>query len=752
MRAVLPARWGLPLALALAMVVPGTAASAPTPDPQGPKIRVLSNRADLVSGGDALLEVRVPPGPGRGVVVRVNGVDRTGEFRRIGRGSRLIGLVDGLRIGRNRVVARGAGGRARLVIVNHPRTGPVFAGPQVQPWVCRTVENGLGEPRDSSCRAGRRVDYYYRSTDPSKRAFQKYPVDDPPSDVATTTTDRGVSVPFVVRVERGVMDRGIYAVAVLAQPGERWPLAGRPRGWNGKVVWPFGGDCKPWHQQADPIDVLGGFPLDPETSAVDPGADETLGAIFGNGNARVGLERGFMVATSSLNKLGEQCNPVLSAEAVMMLKEHIVERYGQIRYTIGAGGSGGAMQQHVIAAAYPGLLDGIQPLSSFPDVWSVVNEAQDCHLLMRYFNTVSPHLWAVEAQRDAVLGTMGSAGCLAQFDGPHGFGTPAVGNYAGTWFDPDNASGCGLDPALVYDAETNPRGVRCTLHDYMISVVGQRASDGFANRAFDNTGIQYGLRALESGLITAEQFVDLNRKVGGLDIDWNAQAGRSVADHPALRVAYRAGLVNQAKALARVPIIDVRGHDNYEIHSDVHSYVMRARLDAANGHHDNQVIFTTARPQAPDPGAFNAAFDLLDQWLTRIEGDRRPLGREQKVRLNRPTAATDTCWVEGRPVTDTTTCDVAFRTFANPRIAAGGPLADDVLRCRTRPLERRDYSTAFTSSQWTRLKAAFPRGVCDYRLPGVAQRAASGWMSFAAGPGGRPIGRAPRSQASNAIR
>ena len=43
--------------LAAAVLGTGSAAAA-TPVP---KIKVLSNRADLVSGGDALVQVKVPP-------------------------------------------------------------------------------------------------------------------------------------------------------------------------------------------------------------------------------------------------------------------------------------------------------------------------------------------------------------------------------------------------------------------------------------------------------------------------------------------------------------------------------------------------------------------------------------------------------------------------------------------------------------------------------------------------------------------
>lgn len=37
-------------------------------------------------------------------------------------------------------------------------------------------------------------------------------------------------------------------------------------------------------------------------------------------------------------------NDVLSAGTTMMVKEHFIETYGEPRYTIGNGGSGGAMR------------------------------------------------------------------------------------------------------------------------------------------------------------------------------------------------------------------------------------------------------------------------------------------------------------------------------------------------------------------------------------------------------------------------
>src|SRR5918996_132431 len=62
-------------------------------------IDVLSSRSDQVSGGDALIriEARRP----HDLRVLSNGAEVTGAFEPEGRA--LVGLVDGLRLGRNRI-------------------------------------------------------------------------------------------------------------------------------------------------------------------------------------------------------------------------------------------------------------------------------------------------------------------------------------------------------------------------------------------------------------------------------------------------------------------------------------------------------------------------------------------------------------------------------------------------------------------------------------------------------------------------
>jgi hypothetical protein len=129
-----------------------------------------------------------------------------------------------------------------------------------------------------------------------------------------------------------------------------------------------------------------------------------------------------------------------------------------------------------------------------------------------------------------------------------------------------------------------------------------------------------------------------------------------------------------------------------------------------------------------------------------MERDRAPGAQAARVVRDRPAAATDSCWVEGRQITDQSTCRALFPYYGDARIAAGGPQTDDVVKCELEPLDRADYGAVFTDAQWERLKNTVPSGVCDYARPGVGQEPPLTWPSFASAPGGRGLGPPPKSQ------
>ncbi len=112
------------------------------------------------------------------------------------------------------------------------------------------------------------------------------------------------------------------------------------------------------------------------------------------------LSRGFafMISTELVNQ--QHGNAVLQGEALMMLKEYFIERYGPPKWTVGNGGSGGAIQQLVITQIYPGLLDGLQPTASFPD--SSLHTA-DCGLLQNFWRKADQAVWT-DAQENSGRG------------------------------------------------------------------------------------------------------------------------------------------------------------------------------------------------------------------------------------------------------------------------------------------------------------------------------------------------------------
>ena len=70
------------------------------------EIRTLSSRPDLVSGGDTLVAVKAPAGtPVDQLSVTLNGKDVTARFTLDAASGEFRGLIDGLRLGANRLIA-----------------------------------------------------------------------------------------------------------------------------------------------------------------------------------------------------------------------------------------------------------------------------------------------------------------------------------------------------------------------------------------------------------------------------------------------------------------------------------------------------------------------------------------------------------------------------------------------------------------------------------------------------------------------
>ena len=770
-------------------------ASAKDPGPGRFEIVTLSNRADLISGGDALVEVRVPKDvPLNRVSLSLNGHDVTGTFTANATARSLRAVLSGLVVGRNDLVVRASHGEreARLVITNHPIGGPVLLGSQTTPWICATPtpvaqlgntpgSNASGLTTfafDAQCNIATEYKLFYRTTTagcstalpdpspptpaPTNNCFKPYTFGTTPPDLATTTTTAGLTVPYIVRVERGTLNRGIYDVAVLFDPAKPWSALAPQAQWNGKVLYSFGASTGQPRLQ-----------FRSEQNWADDAA----------------LSRGFMVVDNSLTDSLFDSNRVLNAETLMMMKEHIVDTYGEIKYTLGNGCSGGSIQQNTAASIFPGLLDGIQPSCDYPDSITTGLEVTDCVLLVNFY--AGPAWTAlmtgltqgqINAKKTAINGHLDQSGCHG-WNNTFGFNNKP-GNYARTLVANqttgalitlvESRNNCLLPAALVYDPVTNPNGTRCGDPDLATAVWGTTAGipagSMRARQTGDNVGIQYGLKALLAGAIMPEEFVTLNEKIGGFDADSNRRAARSMADLPALDIAYRAGIVASGANLGKLPIIDSRGYDEgaitgaFGIHYIWRSFAERARIDAANdGNHGNQVMWRYGTGLLPTTAAQFVAVTLrsfltMDSWLSSltVSAPKETLNSvrtQTQVILGKPATAVDFCFLTGdttfsHPVTDMTLCDADPRLVkhASPRQVAGGPLAENILKCHLKPLNSADYAPlVFSSAQLARLHAVFPDGVCDWERPGVAQRRAASPLTFADGPGGERLPPPPRS-------
>lgn len=757
------------------------------------EISTLSNRADLISGGNALVEIRLPANVDPlSLRVRLNGQDVTASFA-AGDKTHRRGLLDQLAIGRNVIVAQAKGAiAAELAVTNAPRGGPVLAGPQVMPYVCATrvaraatptmaATNASGlstEALDEQCNVVTEMSFFYRSTqagcsmgspDPSPPAtapanacFKPYTVGAPvPADMATTTTDKGFTVPYVVRLERGVINRGIYEMAVLFDPTKPWTSGLAPQSaWSGKLEFIFGGASGQARRQFRPASLW---------------------------NHDVALAKGWLVATNSLIDASRNSNRAVMTDTVMMMKEDVIERYGPLKYTVGNGCSAGSMTAMTMASTFPGLLNGLLISCALNDPETSNQESVDCGLLVEAYDKPrwrelmalgGYSVTEINRKKAAINGHADHTACIGWFNsfGPNKLAGSyeAVREVTPTNRDsgvvteralPGPTNLCQLPTSQVFDAIKNPGGLRCSQWDHAVSVFGKRA-DGEAHSTRDNTGVQYGLKALASGTITPEEFVTLNEIIGGANRSGISVPERAVADAFALETVYRSGLMPDYKLLARVPILDFRGYDDSltppvantgrtGLHQIWKSFANQERLMKANATAGNYVMWRygiSPKGFNPSDAMADAGFSVMDQWLTNLSASSGGT-LESRVLASRPAQAADYCLLttdatQSVKVMDPAVCDAdpLLRRGMSPREAAGGPLANDILKCSLKPVDPADYApVTLSAGQLGRLRATFAGGVCDYSKPGVGAQPSWGVTSFALRPGGQPLPAAPVS-------
>ncbi len=744
-----------------------TATATPTPSPSATPtaspappnaaIEVLSNRPDLVSGGDVLVEVVLESATeAPNLRLFLNAQDVTGKLEADnGNPSRLIGLIDGLDLGLNTLSLNNGNS---LEVINHPRGGPVFTGPQIQPWTCRNPD-----AVDAQCNQDVTYQWLYLSTNPATPELQPYDVNDPPGDVASTTTDNGETVPFIVLEESGYQARDKYTIRTLQKPSEGWTPASPQSQWNRRLLITHGGNCRGHHQTGSPRfdDYAGTIPPNP---AVEQSFMKALGA-------------GWAVASASQLNLGHNCNLSYQAESLMMLKERFVEQYGALRYTVGTGCSGGAITQNMIANAYPGLYQGLLTTCTYPDVMSTATQFADYHILLRYFQTVESvgtvseppgdfeeFQQRVEGLFDNVVFTTARDGTnytITQQNAIYGHDNGVVNAYLANdalfseAVDPQSDCG-GIPDGEHYHPVNNPDGARCDVLTFMQNMVGARqrfdlaGNDrwsqieqdlgyGFAGYPLGNQGVQYGLEAMRNGLITPAQFLALNINIGGVDMDLNVTPERLAPDYPALPNAYRTGIMNTIVNMDTVAIINMTGPDPGAAHDSVHGYWVRWRLEREFGNRDNFVHWGGATALIGDPEYMNLSLDAMASWLDAVEADTGAAPLAEKLVSNKPASVQDQC----NRVPGAMCPEQAMLVFGTPRTVAGADRHGDQVQCQLRPFSRDDYyvlaegvpvPVSWTEEQWQQLEAAFDVNgqpmVCDWSLRPLEWQPTIPWLSY----------------------
>jgi hypothetical protein len=677
-----------------------TAASA-----DGVKLEVLSSRPELITGSTALVRItgtsEVPPAyASNDTLIAPMFADGAGGW---------IGIIPELNEAENKLYAlpnfHSAGPETEVRVESHPVNGPLFSGPQTMPFRCDNQAHGLPQPTDAGCTAPLVVEYYYRSAD---RGWQPLnPGLAGPTDLQTTKTSDGRTVPLIVRVEKGIANRAAYAIAVLDDPSARTPTPWNhaASGWNGKLVYAFGGGVGyDDHAMGTAI----GF-LDPKQGYVGGENAGLYEAI---------IRAGYAIASASLNVTGITANDVVQAETLEKVKERFIKRYGPPIFTIGIGKDGGALPLYLIAQDYPGLLDAEFAIGGYADPVEFQSAVNDCALLNRYF-AATKLAWR-DSSKHAVLGY--STVC-------------------------DTLPGSGPTPC--------PNAPTCALEDDLVNLLGRDPQSGRARGLWDNVGVQYGLVAFNLGLISEDQFIELNATIGGRRPDGSLAPVRTVGDADAIRTAYASGRVlTGGGSLADTAILNVRLYpgencDDPPCAPDPatvtpgygdRTLAIRTRIEYATtspGNYAEFIFADRAKDTGPDGATaklLGASLSLLDKWLMDVRADTSAATRQERIVTYRPAALRDTCVADiGGAITERRACDALFPPAQEPRVAAGAPLSDDVLKCQLKPVDAADYPATIGPDFLARVRQVFPAGVCDYAKPGVGQVPLAGtWLAYAA--------------------
>ena len=604
----------------------------------------------------------------------------------------------------------------------------------------------LGYSKD--CSVSTRVLYYYRSS----ASGHFLPLEGQADDVEELSID-GQSVPFVVRLEIGTINRHIYIIALLRGPNDT-PAKPDLSYWNRKLIY----------------QLRGGVGIGRRQGRITPD--------YIPSRNRVELQNGYAIVHSTANQTSTSYDIELAEDTMARVKRQFTARYGEPLYTIGIGKSGGAIQQYLIGQNRPGLLDAGIALYSYPDTVTQITRVMDCELLEYFFDVVDADndKWRTWSQRSWIEGFNARDDLPNDFERVRALQKLRLGQWPG-WSNGQtectrswrNLTPQIANPRYTYFASLFAphilKQVPFTFWDKQKRVYGTDES-GYGRRTYDNVGVQYGLAALKQKQISLAEFLKLNDNIGGwkapvemrrerfwksggaqsslADVSvWSHHnmtatasadrpARRSEGDVDAMAAAYRSGNVFLGEL--SMPIIDFRHYlePELDMHHSLQSFATRLRMLRGQGHADNQVIWFADLPYAP----LGDAIDLLERWLENMRTDAA-----LSVVAAKPEDATDRCysgageliasgdgvWNGAWNGKENGACMNVYPAYSNPRLVAGDDYAGDIFKCYLQPVDAAIanglYAPVDVSARRDELQRVFPAGVCDYSRGDVARPA-----------------------------
>ena len=643
----------------------------------------------------------------------------------------------------------------------------LYSGPLQYPFYCMTLYTDLGQPNIDN-QAGYGVPVYqslelkeniigYSKDCGANSKLSYYGVNQAKEIVKLTAQQlseqtlakaylNAEGIIRIFRVEQGTINRFIYTLIMpitVAEVGDRLAQSQ----WNKRLIYQFNGGSGIGYRQG----------RQKNNKVLKRQVEQLLD--------------GYAVISSSGNRTSYTYNMLLAEDTARRVKKQFTSLYGEPLYTVGIGGSGGGLAQYLIAQNSTGILDGLIPLYSYPDMITQTTYALDCDLLNNYFtfraNKRSAWLdWQKRQQiegmnasngfpqRAAYLQPMnqlmagfvpslptGNSECINGYFGLSSFINNPQQGFIRDFFHPDVA-----------------KQVKWSYWQDLKAILGTD-QQGYGLSTWDNVGVQYGLSALLADAISLDEFVDINKKIGSWKPQdemvkeaiftpfgrklplwlslWGNQnitetdkgvAKRHQGSIDAMQAAYRWGQVFIGKV--DLPIIDVRHYleDDLDMHHISASFYSRLRIEQANGHAKNHVIWISDKNYNPA----HLAFKVMDKWLLALKAQKAQHSSVSDVIAVKPDNLMDACFAadgtvisQGEGVwngqwnnqTDGK-CHSSFPMYSTSRIQAGSNWAGDLFKCQLisvdRAIAQGIYGDKNLSAYLNELKLIFPEGVCDY--------------------------------------